>query len=109
LYVTEGDLRFDVDAGVPNERFETQPGFNSVGDTVEWRLRDGKPFAIILRYNSQDVEAGRDRTDLAVISVGRPGEPGCLVDWVPANAQPSQNEAARTIADGQATTVDCTA
>lgn len=109
LFVTEGDLRFDVDAGVPNDTFSTQPGFNTLGERVEWRLRDGKPFAIVLRYNTSGPDGDQARTDLAVISVGRPGAPGCLVGWVPADASPSQNEAARTMADRDAAAGTCAA
>jgi hypothetical protein len=109
LYVTEGDARFDVDAGVPNSEWTTSGRpFNSIGDTVEWRIHDGKPVAIILRYNFETGTTPQERSsELAVISVGREGSPGCLVDWVPADTQPSQNVAARQIADRQAESFDC--
>ena len=109
LFVSEGDLRYDVDAGAPNGAFTTPSGFNSLGTTVEWRLRDGEPFAVIVRY---DVEgpggtAAERRSDLAVIKVGREGVPGCLVGYVPADAAPDQNTAARRLADRDAADYDC--
>lgn len=111
LFVSDGDARMDVDVGVPNDVWTSQSGFNSVGETVEWRLKDGRPIAIIIRYTIS--RPGGDGTstysELAVISIGRPGDPGCLVGWVEGNAQPSQNEAARILADGQAETIDCSA
>ena len=109
LYVTESDLRYDVDAGVRNDAFETPSGFNALGQTVEWRLRRGRPFAVIVRY---DVDgpggtAAERRSDLAVVKVGREGAPGCLVGYVPASATPDQNTAARRLADRDAAGFDC--
>ncbi len=111
LFVSEGDLRTDVDAGVPNGSWDTPAGFNSVGITVEWRLRDGQPFAAIVRYEVEGAggTAAERRSDLAVITVGREGAPGCLVDYVPADAQPDQNTAARRLADRDAEGYDCDA
>ena len=108
LFVSEGDLRFDVDAGVPNGAFTTQPAFNTLGARVEWRLVDGKPVAVIVRYR-MDAGDGNPppRDQLAVITVGTEGAPGCLVDWVPADAAPSQNEAARALADREAVGFEC--
>lgn len=109
LYVTEGDARFDVDAGVPNSEWTTSGRpFNSIGDTVEWRIHDGKPVAIILRYNFETGTTPQKRSsELAVTSVGREDSPGCLIEWVKADAQPNQNTAARQIADRKAESFNC--
>lgn len=109
LYVTEGDLRYDVDVGIPNEAWTTaNRPFNSIGDTVEWRIHDGKPVAAILRYNFETGGVPNSRSsELAVFSIGQEGSPGCLIDWVSADAQPSQNVAARQIADQRAEGFDC--
>ena len=109
LYVTESDARFDVDAGVPNSEWTTSGRpFNSLGDTIEWRIHDGKPVAIILRFNFEISTIPEERSsELAVISVGREGSPGCLVEWVSADAQPNQNIVARQIADRQADSFNC--
>lgn len=109
LYVTDEGARFDVDAGVPNSKWITRGlAYNSIGDTVEWRIHNGKPVAIILRYNFADDGINATRwSDLAVTSVGREGSPGCLIKWVKADAKPDQNTAARQIADRQAEDFDC--
>ena len=102
LFVSRGDLRYDVDAGVPNDAWETPTPFNSLGETVEWRLRDGEPSAVIVRYQIAGPSGRDERSRLAVIAVGREGAPGCLVGYVGADAEPSQNAAARALADRQA-------
>ena len=109
LYVSRGDLRYDVDVGVRNNDFETPGGFNGLGETVEWRLRDGQPFAAIVRYEVEGPggTAAERRSDLAVIRVGREGAPGCLVGYAPADAAPDQNTAARRLADQEAAGFDC--
>lgn len=97
LLVEEGDGRFDVDAGVKNDRFETLAAFNDLGETFEWRLRDGVPVAVIFRYRDATPE-GQGRTVLAVEKVGTASVPGCRVAQV-AGAAPDANEAARDLAD----------
>lgn len=48
--VTEGDLRMFVsDAAMQTAAQQMLPAFNSNGETLEWRLADGKPFPTILR------------------------------------------------------------
>ena len=109
LYVTKRDFRYDVDAGIRNEAWMTSNRpFNSIGDTVEWRIHDGEPVAAILRYNFETGDIPNvQSSELAVLSIGQEGSPGCLIDWVPADAQPSQNVAARQIADQRAAGFDC--
>ncbi|MGB3758749.1 MAG: hypothetical protein WBA07_20590 [Rivularia sp. (in: cyanobacteria)] len=109
LYVTDYGGRFDVDAGVPNSKWTTtRRPYNSIGDTVEWRIHDGKPVATILRYNFvTDGMYPTRSSELAVTSVGRESSPGCLIKWVKADAQPDQNTAARQIADRRAEGFDC--
>jgi hypothetical protein len=56
--VVEGDLRILVsygpNAGNQTATYETLPQFNTIGETLEWRVRrEGgklKPFATILRF-----------------------------------------------------------
>ena len=109
LYVSRSDLRHDVDAGVRNDRWETPGGFNDLGETVEWRIRDGRPFAVIVRYEVEGPggAAAERRSDLAVVKVGREGALGCLVGYVQADASPDQNTAARRLADRDAASFDC--
>ena len=105
LFVSEGDLRFDVDAGVANENFQTVMAFNTLGDSVEWRLREGEPFATIIRYRDVGTP-GSTRTILAVDRIGRPGAPGCRVAQI-AGDTPGANRRARQIADAEAAAFDC--
>lgn len=105
LIVEEGDGRFDVDAGIRNDRFETIGAFNSLGDNVEWRLRDGKPFAVIFRYLDATPEA-KGRTVLAVEKVGAAAAPGCRVAQV-AGDVPDANQVARDLADSNAADFTC--
>jgi len=107
LFVSEGDGRFDLDAGVLDEDFLTGGrAFNTIGDTVEWRLRDGEPFAVIARFDFDD-GFEIDSSELAVITVGTEERPGCLVAWVRPDALPDQNTAARDIADERAVDFAC--
>ena len=52
--VWEGDLRsyvaFGTTAPAQCASMQTFGGFNSLGPRVEWRMKDGKPFATILRW-----------------------------------------------------------
>ncbi|MEZ4240195.1 MAG: hypothetical protein R3F59_29385 [Myxococcota bacterium] len=59
---------------------------------------------VIVRYRLQ---GERERSELAVVTVGREGAPGCHVAWVPADAKPSQNQAARDLADTRARAGTC--
>jgi hypothetical protein len=100
LMIASGDERFDVDAGVFNEEFESTSPFSSLGPRVEWRLRGGQPFAIIYRLSMEGDGQG-DRTVLGVETVGRRGRPGCLVAWI-AGSVPNANATARQQADQRA-------
>lgn len=105
LIVAEGDLRFDIDAGVKGADFETASPFNSPGPRVEWRLRARQPFAIIYRL-VLDGGGQPNRTVLGVETIGRNGRPGCLVAWV-AGTAPNANGAAREQADRRARGFRC--
>ena len=105
LFVSEGDGRFDVDAGIKNGDFATIGAFNELGDTIEWRLRDGKPFAVIFRYSDVTMGSG-DRSVLAVETIGRDGVPGCRVAQIDGSTSRA-NRRAREIADTEAINFDC--
>jgi hypothetical protein len=105
LYVSEDDDRFDVDAGLDNGEWEALGGFNRLGPRVEWRLRRGRPIAIIYRY----ILTGADQppgTRLAVKSIGRRGHAGCLVSMID-GAAPNANALARQRADTRAQAFRC--
>jgi len=104
LFVSEDDARFDVDAGVHNDEWESASQLNELGPQLEWRLEGGRPFALIYRYNIPEAMAG-GRSMLAVESIGRTGRPGCLVALL--RATPAANARARQIADSRARSFRC--
>ena len=97
LFVATGDGRFDVDAGVDNDIWESLVAFNRPGPQVEWRMRRGRPFAIIYRLLWDDGVGGRG-SSLIVETIGRRGAPGCEVARIE-GATANANEAARARAD----------
>jgi hypothetical protein len=105
--VAEGDLRIFVSYGPKAETqtaaYETLPQFNSIGETLEWRLAGGKPFATILRFR-WDSDNGEGST-LVVTKLGK--DDACHVAHVVATGNPKSNELARQIADGQARNFVC--
>jgi hypothetical protein len=104
LFINEDDARFDVDAGVDNNEWESPAPLNELGPQVEWRLESGRPFAIIYRYTIAEAMPG-GRSMLAVESIGRTGRPGCLVALI--TATPAANARARQIADTRARSFRC--
>lgn len=106
LIVMLGDDRYDIDAGEDNGEWESPGRFSLPGPRVEWRLRGGRPFAIIYRL----LLSGGDLPNasvLAVESIGRPGHPGCLVAMID-GALPNANAIARARADARAANFRCT-
>jgi hypothetical protein len=104
LYLNTGDDRFDLDAGVDNEVWESLDPLNSIGPTVEWRLHGGRAVAIIYRLiPSPEAEAP---AMLIVETIGRNGRPGCEIARV--NVQRADaNARARTEADLRAGNFRC--
>ena len=114
LFVDDGDGRFDVDAGSRNPMFETIGAFNDPPETVEWRLDNGVPFAVIYRLHDVSMESGsggdsgRKRSVLFVESIGKAGGPhGCTVAQI-AGDTPEPNRRARELADTTARDFQCT-
>jgi hypothetical protein len=109
--VAEGDLRIFVSYGpsadTQTAAYETIPQFNSIGETLEWRLRrDGgrmTPFATILRF-SWSVD-GKKGSTLVVTKLGK--DDACHMAYVEASGNPRANEQARAIADKDAITFAC--
>lgn len=97
LFVQEGDGRFDLDAGIDDDGFQTLSAFNDIGDTIEWRLESGRPAAVIFRYLYATRQAG-GRSVIAVETVGGDAGPGCRVAHV-AGDTPDANNRARELAD----------
>ncbi|WP_208987360.1 hypothetical protein [Roseibium marinum] len=110
VYVAEGDLRMFVSFG-PTAADEpaagqTLPNFNTVNETLEWRLRDGVPFATILRWFPSVDESGKTGSVLIVTQL-RPGGGTCQIARIDAQANKDANVLARQAADTMAGSFDC--
>ncbi len=100
VLVAESDGRISVSYGIsgPAElgTGQTLPEFNTIGDTLEWRLDTaGTAYATILRYHTQ-TDGGPEGQ---VLVVTRLGDASCHVAYVDALANPDANELARQAAD----------
>lgn len=78
--------------------------FNEALSPVEWRLRDGKPFAVIERWRVVTDDDGNTVTWLVVSALQ--GEEACPVHYV-AGSYPDANAQARRAADDLAPGFDC--
>jgi hypothetical protein len=119
LRIFDGDLRQTVAVGrtvaaAADEKAAEQTfgPFNSAGDTVEWRSRGGKPFAIIQRWRLQDIagkpDAKGNLPDVQLLVVTRtPPGPVCHVAYIDVRANPDANALARQVADEKAAAFDC--
>ncbi len=108
VYVAEGDLRTYVGYGWNGKGevaySQTFPMFNQIGNKLEWRLKDGKPVATILRYKmAADGKAG----EVLVVTQLEEGNQ-CWIARVSASKNKNANELARKAADELAGTVSCT-
>ncbi len=107
IFISSGDLRYDVDAGVDNQNFQTLPPFNENPTRVEWRLRDGRPFAMIFRLRlATNEQTEWSASALGIATVGAPGRPGCTIAWIDGNV-PEANAVAQRLADQRAPTAQC--
>ena len=120
ILFAESDLRQSAFFGYVGDWYgdgawESFSPFNQTNDTVEWRLRDGVPFATILRWfiENPDPETGSPdeahRGEVLVVSkVGQPGAgDACVVGYVDALANPDANAMAREVADTAAEAFTC--
>jgi len=105
LFVAASDDRYDVDAGTDNGVWESSGRFSNVGPRVEWRLRRGRPFAIIYRLRLSG-DGGPEASLLGVETIGRRGAPGCLVAWIDGRL-PDANALARARTDARAASFRC--
>ena len=104
LFLTVGDDRFDLDAGVDNQEWESLSPINAVGPTVEWRLHGGRPVAIIYRL-IPSVDSDSSPT-LIVETIGRAGRAGCEIARVNAR-RADANARARAESDLRAGSFRC--
>lgn len=105
--VAEGDLRMFVSYGTGADdqtaAGQTLPAFNSIGETLEWRLDDGTPFATILRFR-WDSDGAKGST-LVVTKLGKTDS--CHVAYVQAESNADANSLARELADKDARRFSC--
>ena len=113
VMVAEDDQRFMVSFGLKSTEepaaTETLPPFNSLGDTIEWRVsnREGrwKPFATIIRYR---IDAAEGRKGGEVLVVTRVAEGAtCQIAYIDALANADANELARQTADRNGFDFNC--
>jgi len=109
VLVNEGDLRQTVSVGRNARTAALEPAaqawfgpFSSAGPTLEWRMSDGKPFAIVQRWqiadNDDQGKGGPKDKPMLVVTRLPPG-PVCHVAYVDAAANKNANELARQAAD----------
>ena len=108
LMVHDDDARMSIDVVAPGGRTHRlrywaviTSAFSSLGPRAEWRMRDGKPIALIVRVNAFENPEVPDRaTSYLAVAKITPGET-CVTDRIPPGAD--ANEAARRAADSSAT------
>lgn len=108
----EGDLRsfvaYGTESGDHCSAMQTFGGFNSVGSTIEWRLKDGKPIATILRWSvSYDPEDSSKQMSWLVVT-RLEAENSCHMAYVE-GAYPKANEEARDMVDKLGPEFSCAA
>lgn len=99
LFLQYGDERYDISAGVNDGGEDFGGPFNSTGDTIEWRLLNGKPFAIIFRIIVDAAIEGRtDSPKSSRLMVETIGNHPCRIAEIPGST-PNANAVARAAAD----------
>jgi hypothetical protein len=109
--VWEGDLRSFVGFGkeAPKQCASQQTfgAFNSLGPRVEWRMRDGRPFATILRWFTETgSDAGAPRKQNWLVVTKLDDNNACHIAYIDTKYADA-NEVARQRADERAASFDC--
>jgi len=118
VYFSEGDLRQQVQFGFIDtsiNQWESFGQFNSINDTIEWRLENGVPYATILRWfiSNIDEQSGiptkQSRGQVLVISTvaATKHATSCIAGYVDARANNNANIIARQVADEIAIDFTC--
>jgi hypothetical protein len=118
VLVSEDDLRETVSVGRTRAMAASEPAaqawfgpFNSSTATVEWRVLDGRPFAIIQRWHLDDISDedsnGRPTAKAMLVVTRLPPGSVCHVAYVDVKANPDANELARKAADEVARGFQC--
>lgn len=108
--VWEGDLRSFVGFGreAPGQcaSMQTFGAFNSLGPRVEWRMKDGKPFATILRWFTTRNTDGEPVKQNWLVVTKLDGKEACHIAYVDTKYAEA-NEVARQRADEMAAGFNC--
>lgn len=114
VWLSTGDIRESVQFGKLNPQmaeagsWESFSSFNAINTTFEWRLRKGKPFAVIYRHfiDHIDPETGgttqKSRGQILVIksvATDKTNGIGCVYGLIDARANKNANALARKVAD----------
>ena len=117
LLIADSDLRMFVSYGFDarNEMAasQTMPGFNTIGEKLEWLIADDpdlgdRPVASILRYYLDRSEGFIPDTQVLVVTKIEPGNT-CHVAYIDALANPNANLLARQAAADLVPGWDCEA
>lgn len=108
LLVHDWDARMTVDVVAPGGRTHRlrysgviTSAFSSLGPRAEWRMRDGKPIALIVRVNAFEDPDTPDRATSYLAVARITAREVCVTDRIPPTT-PNANEAARQAADPSA-------
>ncbi len=104
LEVLEGDLRQSINVIAPGKKkyeldlwTNVSSAFSSLGEKAEWRVRNGVPYALIVRFNASEDAEKPERIVSYLVVVRISAETVCLSGVV--NPGKNQNAAARRLAD----------
>jgi hypothetical protein len=109
--VWEGDLRsfvgFGRDAPRQCASMQTFGAFNSLGPRVEWRMKDGKPFATILRWFTEaNTDGGNPVKQNWLVVTKLEEKDACHIAYIDTKYADA-NEVARQRADEMAASFNC--
>lgn len=118
VLVSQDDLRETVSVGRNRILADKEPAaqtrfepFSFAGNKVEWRLQNGRPFAIIQRWQLDDNadmdKNGRPKPKAMLVVTRLPPGPVCHVAYVDVAANPNANDLARKAADELAHDFKC--
>ena len=109
LRLYEGDLRQSINVVTPNKKdhpldfgSNVTSAFSAVGEKAEWRVKGGKPVALIVRLNSSGDPVNPDRNVSYLVVAKITGNSACITDIVLPTVK-NQNARARELADASAT------
>lgn len=118
VHIAEGDLRHSVQFGYvetgENGIWQSFTQWNQVAETIEWRLQDDRPVAVILRWfientaNAGSPDPARVGQVLVVSRVGQQADKrACVIGYVDALANRNANVLAREVADRLTSAFTC--